>query len=244
MWQCHSCKAWSSNPRSHCFGCAACKDGQQLLRDHVTAQPETGTDVGRAQALATPPAQAGVETEEPVSGKKALKKHVQRSIDKLVAAKEKLPEEEGREVAQGITERIKGLQLQKDGLISLTARRKKASAQLEESKKAVESKRKALQQAQEDLEEARQKHAAAQEACASVEQEIEEEEDEDDECMPDADQDKGRESVCSFFAVGGDTGGAHGGFTDLSRSCTSGKSSSPRHVGSGYTVAIAAASDT
>ena len=40
-----------------------------------------------------------------MSGKKALKKHVQRSIDKLVAAKEQLPEEEGREVAQGITER-------------------------------------------------------------------------------------------------------------------------------------------
>ena len=35
--------------------------------------------------------------------------------------------------------------------MSVTARRKKASAQLEESEKAVESKRKALQQAQEDL---------------------------------------------------------------------------------------------
>ena len=70
--------------------------------------------------------------------------------------------------------------------MSVTARKKKAFAQLEESEKAVESKRKALQQAQEALEEALQKHAAAQEACGSVEQEIEEEEDEDDECMQDA----------------------------------------------------------
>ena len=33
--------------------------------------------------------------------------------------------------------------------------------------------------------------------------------------------------VCSFFTVGGDTGGAHSGVTDLCHSCTSGKSSSP-----------------
>ena len=31
---------------------------------------------------ATPPAHAGTEAEEPVRGKKALKKHLQRSIDK------------------------------------------------------------------------------------------------------------------------------------------------------------------
>ena len=40
--------------------------------------------------------------EELVSGKKALKKHLQRSVDKLVAAKEQLPEEDGREVAQDL----------------------------------------------------------------------------------------------------------------------------------------------
>ena len=163
------------------------------MREHVAVQPEAGINVGRAQAPPTPLAQGGTEAEEPVRGKKALKKSLQRSIDKLVAAKEKLPEEEEREVAQGITERIKALQLQKDGLMSVTVRRKKSFAQLEESEKAVESKRKALQQAQEALEEARQKYAAAQEACARVEQEIEEEEDEDEECMHDADQDKGRD---------------------------------------------------
>ena len=164
------------------------------MREHVTAQPETANNMGRAQAPPTPPVHSGLETEEPVRGKKALKKHLQRSIDKLVAAKEQLPEEEGREVAQGITERINALQLQKDGLLSVTARRKKAFAQLEESEKAVESKRKALQQAQEVLEEARQKHAAAREACASLEQEIDDEEDEDEDCMQDADQNKGRDS--------------------------------------------------
>ena len=102
--------------------------------------------MGRARHL--PP---GTEAEEPVRGKSALKKHLQRSIDTLVAAKEQLPEEEGREVAQGITERIKALQLQKDGLMSVTARRKKVFAQPEESEKAVESMRKALKQAQEGL---------------------------------------------------------------------------------------------
>ena len=84
-------------------------------------------------------------------------------------------------MAQGITDRIKALRLQKDGLMSVAARRKKAFAQLEESEKTLESKRKALQQAQEALEEASRKHAAAQEACASVEHEIEEEEDQDEE---------------------------------------------------------------
>ena len=96
--------------------------------------------------------------------------------------------------------------------MSVTARRKKAFAQHEESEKAVESKRKALHQAQEAFEEARQKHAAAQEACASVEQEIEEEEDEDEECMHDVDQDKVRDPYqecydpSAHFSVGGDTG--------------------------------------
>ena len=45
------------------------------------------------------------------------------------------------------------------------------------SRRRLESKRKTLQQAQEALEEATRKNAAAPEACASVEHEIEEEED-------------------------------------------------------------------
>ena len=117
---------------------------------------------------------------------------------KLVAANEQLPEEEGREVAQGITDRIKALQLQKDGLMSVAARRKKAFAQLEESEKTLESKRKALQQAQEALEEASRKHAAAQEACASVEQEIEEEEDQDEE-MHEEDQNNTRDPYRDWY---------------------------------------------
>ena len=56
-----------------CFGCGASKKGKQLLRDHVTAQPEAGSDMGRAQARPTPPAQAGMETEEPV-GKESSQK--------------------------------------------------------------------------------------------------------------------------------------------------------------------------
>ena len=81
----------------------------------------------------------------------------------------------------------------------MTARRKKAFAQLEESEKAVESKRKALQQALEVLEEARHKHAAAQQACASLEQEIDEEEDEDEDCVQDADHNKGRDSYQDWY---------------------------------------------
>ena len=44
-WQCHSCKAWSSNTRNQCFGCGVNKDGQQLVREHETAQPETGSNM-------------------------------------------------------------------------------------------------------------------------------------------------------------------------------------------------------
>ena len=157
------------------------KEGHQLVRENVNALPDAGSNMTRQLTLSTPSMPVGTETEELVRGKQALKKHLQRSIDKLVAAKEQFPEEEGREVAQGITDRIKALQLQKDGLMSVAARRKKAFAQLEELEKTLETKRKALQQAQEAVEEATRKHAAAQEACASVEQEIEEEEDEDDE---------------------------------------------------------------
>ena len=167
------------------------KEGQLLVREHVNAPTDAGSSMTRQQSLSTPSMPVQTETEEHVRGKKALKKHLQRSIDKLVAAKEQLPEEEGREVAQGITDRIKTLQLQKDGLMSVAARKKKAFGQLEESEKTLESKRKALQQAQEALEEASRKHAAAQEACASVEHEIEEEEDQDEE-MHEEDQNNTR----------------------------------------------------
>ena len=102
------------------------KEGQQLVGEHVNAPPDAGSNMTRQQSLSTPSMLVQTDTEEHVRGKKALKKHLQRSIDKLVAAKEQLPEEEGREVAQGITDRIKALQLQKDGLVSVAARRKKA----------------------------------------------------------------------------------------------------------------------
>ena len=176
MWKCHSCKAWSSNSRSLCFGCGVSKE----------------------QSLSTPSIPVQTETEEHVRGKKALKKHLQLSIDKLLAAKDQLPKEEGREVAQGITDRIKALQLQKDGIMSVAARKKKAFAQLEESEKTLEYKRKALQQAQEALEEASRKHAAAQEACASVEHEIEEEEDQDEE-MHEEDQNDTRDPYRAWY---------------------------------------------
>ena len=162
------------------------------------APPDAGSNTTRQQSLSTPSMPVQTETEEHVRGKKALKKHLQRSIDKLVAAKEQLLEEEGREVAQGITDRIKALQLQKDGLMSVAARKKKAFAQLEESEKTLESKRKAPQQAQEALEEGSRKHAAAQEACASVEHEIEEEEDQDEE-MHDEDQNNTRDPYRDWY---------------------------------------------
>ena len=152
----------------------------------------------RQQSLSALSMTVQTETEEHVRGKKALKKHLQRSIDKLVAAKEQLPEEEGREVAQGITDRIKALQLQKDCLMLVAVRRKKAFAQLEELEKTLESKRKAQQQAQEALEEASRKHAAAQEACASVEHEIEEEEDQDEE-MHEEDQNNTRDPYRDWY---------------------------------------------
>ena len=174
------------------------KEGQLLVREHVNAPPDAGSNTTRQQSLSTPSMPVQTETEEHVRGKKALKKHLQRSIDKLLAAKEQLPEEEGREVSQGITDRIKALQLQKDGLMSVAARKKKAFAQPEDSEKTLESKRKALQQAQEALEEASRKHAAAQEACASVEHEIEEEEDQDEE-MHEEDQNNTRDPYRDWY---------------------------------------------
>ena len=95
MWKCHSCKAWSNNSRSLCFGFGVSKEGQQLAREHVNALPDAGSKMTRQQSLSTPSMPVQTETEEHVRGKKALKKHLQRSIDKLVAAKEQLPEEEG-----------------------------------------------------------------------------------------------------------------------------------------------------
>ena len=80
------------------------KEGQELVREHVNAQPDAGSNMTRQQSLSTPSMPVQTETDEHVRGKKALKKHLQRSIDKLVAAKEQLTEEEGREVAQGITD--------------------------------------------------------------------------------------------------------------------------------------------
>ena len=216
------------NSRSLCFGCGVSKEGQQLVREHVDVLPDAGSNMTRQQSLSTPSMPAQTETGEHVRGKKALKKHLQRSIDKLVAAKEQLPEEEWREVAQGITDRIKGLQLQKDGIMSLAARRKKAFAQLEESEKTLESKRKALQQAQEALEEASRKHAAAQEACASLEQEIEEEEDQDEEMRRGPEQHKGSlprlvQLVRLYFTVKRVKRDAHNHLADLRHSCTSAK---------------------
>ena len=66
-----------------------------------------------------------------------------------------------------------------------------------ESEKTLESKRKALQQAQEALEEASRKHAAAQEACASVEHEIEEED--QDEEMHEEDQNNTRDPYRDWY---------------------------------------------
>ena len=74
------------------------KEGQQLVREHVNALPDAGSNMTRQQSLSTPSMPVQTETDEHVMGKKARKKHLQRSIDKLVAAKEQLPEEEGRDV--------------------------------------------------------------------------------------------------------------------------------------------------
>ena len=92
--------------------------GPATCSEHVNVLPDAGSNMTRQQSLSFLSMPAQTETEEHVRGKKALKKHLRRSIDKLVAAKEQLPEEEWREVAQGITDRIKGLQLQKDGSCS------------------------------------------------------------------------------------------------------------------------------
>ena len=62
----------SRGERGECGSVIRAKPGQATLAAialvvqlaKTAAQPETGTDMGRAWALATPPAQAGVETEE------------------------------------------------------------------------------------------------------------------------------------------------------------------------------------
>ena len=249
-WKCHSCKAWSSNSRSQCFSCGVSKEGQELVREHVNAQPDAGSNTTRQQSLSTPSMPVGTETEEPVRGKTALKKHLQRSIDKLVAAREQLPEEEGREVAQGITDRIKALQLQKDGLMSVAARRKKAFAQLEESEKTLESKRKTLQQAQEASEEARQKHAAAQEAmCKRGTGNRRRGRRRQGDARRGAEQNKGSlprlvQLVRLCSTVKRVTRDAHSDLADLRHSCSSVKNLPPCCCGSWYDGATAADSCT
>ena len=235
MWQCHSCKAWSSNTRNWCFGCGACKDGQQLVREHVTAQPETGSNVGRTQAPPTAPAHARTEAEEPVRRKKTLKMHLFRSFDKLVAAKEQLPEEEEREVAQGVTRCHRTYQSSpaSEGWSHVwDSSQKKRPLHITRSRRRRSNPSVKLC-----------KHAAAQDSCARVEQEIEEEEDEDEECVQDAVQDKGRDPyqewynpTAHFSQSAVRTAVSQNSAT---HSCASGISSSPGHLGSGYTVAIA-----
>ena len=146
--------------------------------------------MGRAQAPSIPPAHAGTEAEEPVRGKNALKNASAALNRQTRRSKRTAPGGRGARVGTRHHRTYQGsLQLQKDGLMSVTRSRKKAD----------EAKLKAPQQAQEALEEARQKHAAAREACASVEQESEEEEDEDEEGMQDADQNKGREPFQEWY---------------------------------------------
>ena len=167
-------------------------------------------------------------------------KHLQRSIDKLVAAKEQLPEEEGREVAQGITESIKALQLQKDGLMSVTARRKRPLHNSRSRKKRSNpsgklcSRRKRPWRTRGRYMLRHKRHVQARSRKSKKRK-------------------TKTKSVCTtrtrtsewynpsaHFSVDGDTGGAHGGFTDLSHSCASGENSSPGRLGSGCTVASAA----
>ena len=124
MWKCQSCKAWSSNSRSLCFGCGSVQGGPATCSGACECSARCWIIMSRQQSLSTLSTTVGTETVESARSKKVLKKHLQRSIGELVAAKEQLPEEEGREVAQGITDRIKALQLQKDGLMSV-ARKKK-----------------------------------------------------------------------------------------------------------------------
>ena len=61
------------------------KEGLQLVREHVNAPPDAGSNMARQQSLSTLSMPVQTETEEHVRGKKALKKHLQRSIGKLVA---------------------------------------------------------------------------------------------------------------------------------------------------------------
>ena len=104
--------------------------------------------------------------------------------------------------------------------------------------------------AQEALEEPRQKHAVAQEACASVDKEIEEEGDDDDECMHDADQYKGRDPYREWYNPSAQF--SHSTEIQEVRTAVSRilatlallVKASLGHLGSGYTVPTAAVSDT
>ena len=57
-----------------------CKEGQQLVREHVNAPPDVGSNTTRQQSLSTLSMTVGTETVESARGKKVLKKHLRFSV--------------------------------------------------------------------------------------------------------------------------------------------------------------------
>ena len=153
-------------------------------------------------------------------GKKVLKKHLQRSIDKLVAAKEQLPEEEVRDVDTGYHRSNQG---------SSAAERWSHVSDCSQEKGFC-----ATRGVGEDT-------AAAQEACASVEHEIEEEEDQDEEMHEEDHQNNTRDPYRDWYNSSDCTSQSRelkemrtADFADLRYPCTSAKNSSPCCCGSWY----------
>ena len=74
-----------NNSRSLCFGCGSEQGGPETCSGACECSDSCWIIMSRQQSLSTLSMPVGTETVEPVRGKKVLKKHLQRSIVKLVA---------------------------------------------------------------------------------------------------------------------------------------------------------------
>ena len=73
-----------NNSLSLCFGCGSEQGGPATCSGACECSDSCWIIMTRQQSLSTPSMPVGTETVEPVRGKKVLKKHLQRSSDKLV----------------------------------------------------------------------------------------------------------------------------------------------------------------
>ena len=198
MWKCQSCKAWSSNSRSLCFGCGSEQGGPATCSGACECSARCWIKYDTSAVTVYSVNACANRNRGTCEGQESAQETPATVNRQTRGSQRAAPGRRGARSGTGYHRSNQGSSAAERWSHVGGCSQKKAFAQLEESEKTLESKRKALQQAQEALEEASRKHAAAQEACASVEHEIEEEEDQDEE-MHEEDQNNTRDPYRDWY---------------------------------------------